>query len=109
MHQLGVPPSTSKVIRNSSAFRRGWARKNGTPMAGLAVGRLPLVRHVDHRLQAEVAGLQLLEQLRHPRRDLASLDLHGEVADADLQEVLVGQMLPSLVGGCGGLAHAAGS
>jgi hypothetical protein len=102
MHQEGVPPSTSKVMRNSSAFRR-W-RKKGIPMAA-ARPATALVREVDDRLQRR-SRLQLWTA-RHARLDLL-LDLSPQVADADLKRS-VGQVLPSLIAGWVAWLIAAGS
>jgi len=56
---------------------------------GHVVGRLPFEAEVAARARQELAPLQCTLQLRDARFELAPFDLEPEVADADLEELLV--------------------
>ena len=60
-------------------------------MAGTPVRGEPLVAEVAGRAQAEAARLELAVELRHAAFELAPLDAHPEVADAQRKELLVAQ------------------
>ena len=52
MHHAGPLPSTSNIIRFSSAFSRGCARKNGMPIAAWSPGE-------SHSSERKQTGLSL--------------------------------------------------
>ena len=89
-----MPPSTSMIIFFSSRISRGWARKNGMAIPGVFSG-------LNHSLEIQAWGRtrdaalgELVMEREQTVLEPGALDLHMEVLEADLQQLLVGQRRP---------------
>ena len=65
-------------------------------MAGTRVGRLPFRAEIADGLHEDLARVERGLEVLDARLDLAARDLQVEIADADLEQVLVRQRFPAL-------------
>jgi len=65
----------------------------------LVARREPLVREEDGGAEREAARVELALELADARLEVASLDAVAEVADPEMEQVVVGELFPGDLGG----------
>ena len=99
--QVEFPPSTSCIRRRSSRISRGCDHVERHREPGHAVGREPLLRQPDVRLEADPALLEVPLDLLDVALDDGAAQLQPEVAEAEAEQLLVREARPRGLGGRG--------
>jgi hypothetical protein len=65
---------------------------------GLVPGGKPLIGEEAHGLELESLRFEFAVELPNPPLDIRAVDAHAEIADAEMEEVVIGELLPRDLG-----------